>query len=223
MAKEKYSIKNGEIEIFPVKPDQENFTVWDIIWEAYERKGEQKKVATLNFAGEPDCGTVELMFSVEDGFKLHAYAKEAVRTMIDWALDQKDIYEVMTKVNSDDEVLVDAILRAGFIFRNHSHGVELYTVDKQRTAWTALYIVIGFAAGLLIGVTIGHMWVGLAIGLLIGTSIGAIMDAKAMEERANITKHKYIAHFKSAKSKKGKKNVSEETAEEITEEKSEEL
>lgn len=220
MAKDKYTIKNGEIELLPVKPDKEDFSKWDIIWEAYERNNEKRKIATVNFNGEPDCGSVELSVNVEDGFKLHVYAKEAVRTMMDWALDQKDIYEVKCQANAEDEVVIDAVQRAGFIFRNCVHGIDYYTVDKQRTAWTALYLIIGFAAGLLIGVTIGHMVVGLGIGLFVGISIGAIMDAKAMEERASVTKHQYIAHWQRAK--QNKKNTHVEDIEAIKDEEDEE-
>ncbi len=209
MAKEKYSIKSGEILVFPIKPDKENFSIWDIIWEAYEKGGDQKKVATITFLGEPDCGAVELSVKVEDGFKLHSYAKDAVRTMMDWALDQKDIYEVKSTASVDDEVVSDAIQRAGFVYRSKDKEKEYYSVDKQRTAWTALYLIIGFIAGLIIGITIGHMLVGLIIGIVVGVSIGGIMDGKAMAERANVTKHEYIAHFKRARMEKKNKNVEE--------------
>lgn len=209
MAKDKYSIKSGDILVFPIKPDKDKFSIWDIGWEAYEKGGDQKKVATVTFLGEPDCGAVELSVTVEEGFKLHSYAKDAVRTMMDWALNQKDIYEVKCSAPVDDEVVTDAIQRAGFVFRSRDKEREYYSVDKQRTAWTALYLIIGFVAGLIMGITIGHMLVGLIIGIVIGLSIGGIMDGKAMAERANVTKHEYIAHFKRAKMEKKKKNVEE--------------
>lgn len=196
MAKNKYSIKCGDVILVPVKPEQENYTKWDIKWEAYEKKEEKRKVATVFFCSAPENGTVSIDFTVEEGFKFHAYTKDAVMAIKEWALDQNGIYEVTCDTFKEDEVKVDAIQRAGLIYRNVNQGIEHYSADKQRTAWTALYIMIGVFAGMIMGIVFNSMPIGLAMGVIIGIIIGALMDGKANDVRAQVTKHKYIGHRK---------------------------
>lgn len=184
---EGYVIKEGEIKLVPVRPENEDATVWDILWDVYERKNEKRKVGTISFDGPPEHGTIEVRFETEPEFKGHGYAKDALKAITNWAFSQKGIYEITAVAEHENDAAIHVLERAGFVFRGGTREIENYSVKKQKTSWQGFYLALGIALGFALGVLLNNVIVGMVIGVFAGFTIGTSMDTKTNREREEIT------------------------------------
>lgn len=185
-----YSIKAGDVELFPDKDANTAKTVWDVKWLIKERKDEKRHVGSLWFNGVPEMGVVDMNFSIESRFWNREYAREALRAIIDWVFDKKDLYEIKITIGVEEEDKAAVLQRSGFVFRRGNKVDESYSIVKPRTVWTGLYVPIGIVAGIGLGVLFDSMIVGLAVGVVIGLVVGVILDTRANAERTKITGEK---------------------------------
>ena len=103
--------------------------------------------------------------------------------MTDWAFSYKNIYEIKTTSDPENDSFINALEKSGYVIRTYSKTEETYSIKKPKTAWSGLYIIIGIIIGLLLGIVFGNLWFGFVSGLLICQLLGASMDIKAKKEK----------------------------------------
>lgn len=191
-----YSIKAGNVVLTPDKGPDELKTVWDVVWSINERKDDQRLVGNVWFNSEPERGVVEIDFNIEPEFREKEYAREMLRAIVDWVFKKKGLYEIKMTVDVEDRYKIDALEHAGFVFRMGNKEVRHFSIVKARTAWSGLYLMLGFVVGLLLGLLFNNMIMGIAIGVVVGLVIGIILDIRANMDRSNITGEKKSTHRK---------------------------
>ena len=107
--------------------------------------------------------------------------------MVKWAFHFRNIYEVKTEADHEDDFGLKALKNSGFVFRTNEGRREFYSIVKPKTAWTGAYLFIGIFLGFIIGLVFSHLVVGMIIGVVIGVSIGLSMDMTANKERERVT------------------------------------
>lgn len=188
MKKEReYVIKSSEVELVPVKPEAEDYTIWDVKWDIRDRKNDNSRIGDIHFKGVPERGTLQIEFSIDPEAKNHGYAKDAVKMMVEWAFARKGIYEIEATCQSDNDAAIHVLERAGFVYRTKDNNLETYSIIKEKPSWLGLYAIIGFIAGLGIGLVLESMVIGMIIGLFAGFSIGTYLDTSSNKERSKVT------------------------------------
>ena len=183
MIKNDFCLKSDNVTITP--SNMEN--LWESDWIIAFRKGEKEQLGTASFAGEKVLGTVPLSVELMPRYRNRGLGTEIIRMMVNWAFLHKNIFEVVSKVEHENDKGVNALQKAGFVFRGNEGKVETYSIIKGKTAWTGVYLVVGIFVGLILGIVINSVWLGFVIGLVASLSVGAIMDNNALKYRESVT------------------------------------
>lgn len=184
MEDSKYIITSPQIKI--VATDESD--PWNKDWDIFLTKKETK-IGKLTFAGEKALGTVPLYVELDEEYRNKGYGTKAIIMIVDWLFHFKNVYEVSCEVDRENDKGVKSLRKAGFINRDGEGGGRMvhYTITKQRTGWTGLYLFLGIAVGLVLGIVLQHPIAGMIAGVVIGISIGLSMDVKANKEREKVT------------------------------------
>ena len=109
----------------------------------------------------------------------------------------KNVFEVVSRVEHENDKGVNALRKAGFVFRGNEGKVETYSIIKEKTAWIGVYAVVGIVAGMILGIVINSVWLGFAVGFAASLCMGAIMDTNALKYRESVTgKSERVKHSK---------------------------
>jgi len=192
----KYRIKADMVDIFPKLKSEDNKSIWNIEWTGYTREDPARKVGTVSYEGEPKRGRLKLVAEAEPEFKDSREMKTLLKAMVDWTFNQKNAYEIEAVTDHEDDSRIYMLQAAGFVYRDGTRQTDNYSVTKQRTSWTGLYLFIGIIAGFAIGVVIDMMVTGLAIGVFIGIAIGAALDQKEVAEQREVTGERTLSKRK---------------------------
>lgn len=184
MEKGKYCVSSPKITIKAVDENDP----WNADWEIFLNK-EDVKIGKLNFAGEKALGTVPLYMELEKQYRNKGYGTEAAIMIVDWLFHFPNVYEVSCEVDRENDKGVKALRKAGFVNRDGEGGGRMvhYSITKQKTSWTGLYLFLGIAIGLVLGIILQHAIAGMIAGVVIGVSIGLSLDVKANKAREKIT------------------------------------
>lgn len=188
----KYRIKADMVEIFPELKVEGSKSVWDVVWTGYLKSDSNKKVGTVSFDGAPERGHLHIVVEPEKEYIDSKEMKTMLRALVDWAFNQKGAYEIEAETGHEDDSRIYLLQAAGFIFRNGTKEQDYYSVTKQATSWTGLYLFIGIIAGFGIGLILEMMVTGLLIGVFIGIAIGAALDHKETSEQKEVTGEKSL-------------------------------
>ena len=131
--------------------------LWESDWVVAFRKGEKEQIGTASFAGEKILGAVPLQV------------------------------EVISQVEHENDKGVNALQKAGFVFRGNEGNVETYSILKAQTTWTGVYVAVGIVVGMILGLTLNNLWLGFAGGMISCLCIGTIMDYNAKKYRESVT------------------------------------
>lgn len=183
MKKNNFCLKSETITITPSNMED----LWESDWIIAFKKGEKEQIGTASFAGEKLLGTVPLNVVLEPRYRNRGLGTEVIRMMVNWAFLYKNIFEVVSMVEHENDKGVNALQKAGFVYRSHEGKVETYSIVKGKTAWTGVYAVVGILVGMILGITINSLWLGFIIGLAASLCIGTIMDNKALKYRESVT------------------------------------
>lgn len=183
MKKNSVCLKSETVTITPSNMED----LWESDWIIAFRKGDKEQIGTASFAGEKLSGTVPLNVELLPKYRNRGLGTESIRMMVNWAFQYSNIYEVVSKVEHDNDKGVNALRKAGFIFRSNEDKVETHSITKAKTAWTGAYIFLGIIAGLILGIVLNSVWLGFAIGVTVCLCIGAIMDTNALKYRESVT------------------------------------
>lgn len=181
--KDGYCLKSDTITITPSNGED----LWEAEWNIAFRKGEKEQLGTATFAGEKALGTVPLHVELAPKYRNRGIGTEIIRMMVNWAFLHKNIFEVVSRVEHENDKAVNALQKAGFVYRGIEGNVETYSIIKGKTVWTGVYTVVGILVGLLLGIVLNSLWLGFIIGITASLCIGAIMDNNALKYRESVT------------------------------------
>ena len=184
MAKEvdKHEIKSPVLTIKAT--DDED--VWNKDW-IISLTEEEKPIGKLSFAGEKVLGTIPIQMELDEEYRNQGYGTRAFIMVVEWLFRFPNVYEVTAVTDRENDKCVKALKKAGFVYRSIDGRMETYSITKQQTAWTGLYLFIGIAIGLVIGIVIDHVIIGTLAGVVIAVPIGLSMDAAVRKERERVT------------------------------------
>lgn len=187
----KHDQKSKKLIISPSNPDD----LWESRWNIYANLKELKQqplIGWISFAGEKDAGTIPMEIEITDPEdRNRGYGTEAIRIMTDWVFLHKNIFEITAVSEHENSGYIMALQKAGFVLREASRETEYYSITKQGTSWTGLYLAIGIVVGLILAFILNNGWVGLGIGVFFCLVIGSSMDIKEKKYRESVTGKHY--------------------------------
>ena len=96
-----------------VKKDSSNY-VWHTFW-LIKLKSTKEIVGSSDFKNLPDeRGRVEIGYGLGEKFKKKGYMTEAVREMIHWAFQQKNVSEIIAETENDNQPSKNILINCGF-------------------------------------------------------------------------------------------------------------
>lgn len=183
MNKKSFYLKS---EIITITPSNEE-DLWESDWIIAFRKGEKEQIGTASFAGEKLFGAIPLKVELAQKYRNKGLGTEVIKMMVNWAFLHKNIYEVVSRVEHENDKGVNALQKAGFVFRGKEGNVETYSIVKEKTAWTGIYVAVGIIMGLILGLVFNNAWLGFAIGFISCLCMGKILDYNALKYRESVT------------------------------------
>lgn len=183
MKKKDIWLKSDTITITPSNAED----LWESDWIIALRKGEKEQIGTASFAGEKYLGAVPLKVELAQKYRNQGLGTEVIKMMVNWVFLYRNIYEVISQVEHENDKGVNALQKAGFVFRGNEGSVETYSIIKEKTVWTGVYVIVGIIVGMILGVVLNNVWLGFAIGLIVCLCIGVIMDSNALKYRESVT------------------------------------
>lgn len=183
MMKSSFCLKSDTVTITPSNAED----LWEADWIIAFKKGDKEQLGTATFAGEKRYGTVPLYVELLPGYRNRGLGTEIIRMLVNWAFLHKNVFEVVSRTEHENDKGVNALQKAGFVYRGSEGKVETYSIIKEKTAWTGVYVVVGILEGMLLGVVLNSLWLGFAIGIVASLCIGGIMDNNALKYRESIT------------------------------------
>lgn len=157
------------------------YTLWEISYN-FKQTGVET-IGYMFFNGEAERGRVGISILITDRYKNNDYATDTLKTMSSWAFNHKDVYIVNASIPAGNDVAIKAFGKAGFIFREKSDGIEIYSKESEKSVWGGLYLIIGVWEGLAFGIIFNSFIIGMIIGVLLGFVTGFILDANSKKRR----------------------------------------
>lgn len=189
----KYLIKSNELRIEPTDESKLYDSDWNI---SYKSKGECVHIGRVSFAGTKENGTIPIEIELIEEYRHRGLGTKALKMMTEWAFLHRHVYEIKAVVSAEDDRYIRALERSGFVYRGVAEGMETYSIEKQRTGWTGIYLIIGIFVGFVIGFLFNNMWVGLVCGVLLGAMVGGKMDIDSNKERESVTNKRLMKKTK---------------------------
>ena len=112
---------------------------------------------------------------------------DVLRAMVDWAFSFGNIYEVTAETTHTNDRCVHALNKARFVLREGDRFREFYSIKKQKTSWTGLYLFIGITIGMILTLVFDDPKVGMGIGILVSLFIGGSLDIGEKKNREKVT------------------------------------
>lgn len=187
MPKDRFILKTDKITINSPDAATDPKAVWENDWNISFTDEPGKSIGTVSFAGEKVMGTVPITINLEERYQNQGLGTLVLKEMVRWAFLHKGVFEVKATTRHDNDKCVQALEKAGFVFRS-SEGLgekmlESYSIIKPKSNWMGVYLIIGIVIGMVLGIVFGNMWIGMGIGLLICLAFGSSMDAKIDKDR----------------------------------------
>ncbi len=172
---------------FTVSPSDEK-NLWEAPWNIVS--ADKEPMGHASFEGPKANGTIPFSIELEKKYRNQGFGRQAIRLMCDFAFLHPDIYEVTAVSDAENDAYITALEKAGFVLRGKEGKSEIYSVEKPKSTWMGLYLLLGFIVGLALGIVIDLPWVGLVLGLFLGFVFGAYMDNNENKRRKKITGEK---------------------------------
>jgi ribosomal-protein-alanine N-acetyltransferase len=103
-------------------PEPPGFGAWVMVEQVSSRV-----VGDVGFLGPPEDGLVEIGFSVLPDRRRRGYATEAVRTLLDWVLQQPGVRGVVARSDADNLGSAGVLEGAGFSPTDEADGQLTWT------------------------------------------------------------------------------------------------
>ncbi len=152
--------------------------LWEEEWSVSLKDDAQKTVGRFHFEEAGLHGEVKLFMDIEPAYQKQGFGAEIYSAVARFVFMFQELREISTSCRHENDNLVRSLEKAGYVRRETRDGSDFYSIKKQKTSWTGLYIMIGLIAGFIIGITISNLWMGTISGIIIGTIIGYLLDKK---------------------------------------------
>jgi len=169
-----------ETKHFSIRPQNEEKPLEEK-WNVCLKDGDQKKVGNISFEDAVLHGELQISVMLEPEFNKADYNKEIFFAMSNFAFQSDNVREISTKCNYEEENRVRGLEKAGYVRRETIDGIHHYSIKKQKSSWTGVYVFVGLIAGFIIGITVSNLWMGTAIGVVSGIIVGFLMDKRDSE------------------------------------------
>ncbi|WP_155834152.1 hypothetical protein [Butyrivibrio sp. VCD2006] len=166
-----------ETKHFFIKPQKEEM-VWGDPWEIRFKNGDQNSVGKIGFEDTIFHGEVAISLDLDAPYEKSGYNEEILFSVSRAVFRFRNVNEVSTSCRHEDDYKVKGLEKAGFVRRETKDGVDYYSIKKQKSGWTGLYIILGMCAGFMVGILISNLWIGTIASVLIGAIMGIIMDKR---------------------------------------------
>lgn len=186
MKKNKYELKSRNLILTASDSEKPFDAHWDI---CLNDPGliEKPKIGEISFEGEHFKGTIPIKIEIFDKCNRNrGFGTEAIEMMTDWAFDFRNIFEITAVSEHENSAYIMALQKAGYVLRKATRETEYYSIVKQKTAWSGLYLLIGVLVGFVLGFLLSNGWVGLGVGVLSCLIIGTSMDLKEKKYRESV-------------------------------------
>jgi len=182
-------IKTEHLYIAPAEDFSTRNDLYSINWCIYLIKSKKEKVpiGRFHFNGPAQLGSMSFDFELDYEYRYKGYGTEFLKAVSEWALMQKNVYELSCEIPTDCDAAIRAINKAHFVYRKGDKKSEFYSMTRQKTAWMGLYVLIGITVGLALGLIFNNGVIGLIIGMVSGLLCGGVLDSKANKEREAVT------------------------------------
>ncbi len=135
-------------------------------------------VGSLRFENAALHGEITMDLDLAPSYEKDSFVSEIFYSMARFAFRFNSVREISTVCRHENEHRVRGLERAGYVRREFKDGCDHYSMKKQKTSWTGLYVILGMIAGFLIGILFSNLWMGTAAGVIIGTIMGILMDKR---------------------------------------------
>lgn len=172
-------IKSPNLIITP--SDEED--LFEKEWIVCLRNGDKQQIGTASFAGEKSYGTIPLEVHIYPEYQDKGYGTDVFRSMVDWAFRFGNIYEITADTATSNDRCVKALDKARFVRREGDRFHEHYSIKKDKSSWTSIYLFIGIMIGIILSLVFEDPKFGMGVGLVVSLSIGIWMDAGEKKNR----------------------------------------
>ncbi|MGE0078098.1 MAG: GNAT family N-acetyltransferase [Bacteroidales bacterium] len=119
-----------ENDILPGVANSSNYlfsTLWTIVL-----KEQSIMIGDLCFKGEPNySGEVEIGYGIHERFQGKGYMTEAIREIIKWAFNQKEVRAVIAETDSDNISSHRVLEKCGFSKYNQVDGMYWWNLKRE--------------------------------------------------------------------------------------------
>ncbi len=172
-----------ETKHFYIQP-QNMERLWGEEWNISTKDGDQQKIGTLQFADEFVNNEAKIDVKLDHDYDKAGFYSEIYFLVAKVLFRFTEVREVATQCRYEDEHHLKGIEKAGFVYRETIDGNKFYSMKKQKTVWTGVYIFLGLIAGFMIGLGVSNLWLGTIAGITIGVIIGILMDKREEKGQA---------------------------------------
>ena len=162
---------------FIIAPGNEK-NVLEEEWSVTLNDGDKARVGSIHFENGILNGEVQMEVELEKEYEKSKYVQELFYSMARFVFQSDDIREISTQCRHENDHRVRGLEKAGYVFRQFKDGNDYYSMKKQKTSWTGLYVFIGLIAGFILGLTVSNLFMGTIIGVLSGAIIGFLLDKR---------------------------------------------
>ena len=147
-------------------------------WTVSLRSEPDKSIGTIGLTRSKVPGEASITVELEPDYRNKGYGSEIFYDMSLFAFGTGKMKELYASCKNENRICERALEKAKFVYRENKDGLDHFSVRKDKSAWTGLYICIGFLGGLILGILISNLVAGMVIGLLAGFLIGRFLDYK---------------------------------------------
>ncbi|SFB99306.1 DUF456 domain-containing protein [Butyrivibrio sp. YAB3001] len=177
MTKNAFPLITQNLNILP----EDAHNLWEEKWNVSLSDDAHTSIGTLHFEDGISHGEVKLSVDLAPEYEKTEYIEEIFYAMAKFVFRLKEIKEISTSCSHENDHRIRGLENAGYVFRNFKDGHDYYSMKRQKSSWTGLYVIVGLIAGFFIGITISNLWLGAIAGVLIGTAMGYLMDKKELD------------------------------------------
>ena len=89
--------------------------IWYAIWHMEMKNQSGVIVGELSFKGIHQDGMVEIGYGIREGYGGIGYMTEAIKTISEWALSQKDVTRIEAETDPDNKASQRVLFSAGYV------------------------------------------------------------------------------------------------------------
>ncbi len=140
------------------------------------------------FKGPPNLNhEVEIGYGLLEAYQNQGFMTEAVGELCAWAFRHADCFYVQAETDAQNTASQKVLAKN--YFRQIGVGEEglLYELEKPKFTWLPIYLLLGLAGGLYLGIAFERIAYGLIIGLISGMAFGIILNRADQKARIRNT------------------------------------